>query len=586
MSYEEEIRIQGVPVSEGIAIGIPFFLSVSQEEIIPEFPITVGEVDDEIARYRRALFSSKEDLEKLQCDLAIEGSQDAVTIIDTHIQMLKDPMMTTHMEEQIRQMRQNTESVFRSVISDYERRFSQTSNSFFQQRLVDVMDLSKRILGHLNPREKFSLSDIPPNSVVFAKELIPSDTAEAQATSVSAFVTQMGGGNSHAALIARAKGIPFVANIDMELLQNVYGKCVIVDGISGEIIFNPSGLTLKRYGELKSRLKKHYTLLEQESSLASETVDGYPIKVYANAGSINELDPIFPQGASGIGLFRTEYLFLRSPDFFVSEEHQYTAYREVIEKAPGLPVVIRVFDLGGDKYSEEFAELRESPSSFLGCRGIRFLLRRKDIFKTQLRALLRAGRFGNIKILLPLISDVKELLESKELIKEVQEELHLEQIPFKRNIPIGCMIEVPSAVLICDILAQQSDFLSIGTNDLVQYTLGVDRSCTIVGDACFPVHPSIVRMIKMIVLAGRLYDKPVTICGEFASNPLIVPMLLGLGIDEFSCSPRYIPIIKRVIRRCSVLQTYALAEKILQSNTTSEITQLLLEGYTQAMRSD
>lgn len=586
MKEEKEIRIQGVPVSEGIAIGVPFFLSVSQDESIPEFPITIGEVDDEIARYRRALFSSQEDLERLQCDLAIEGSQDAVTIIDTHIQMLKDPMMTTHMEEQIRQMRQNTESVFRSVISDYEKRFSLTTDSFFQQRLVDVMDLSKRILGHLNPREKFSLSDIPPNSVVFAKELIPSDTAEAQAKSVSAFVTQTGGGNSHAALIARAKGIPFVANIDMELLQNVYGKCVIVDGITGEVIFNPSGQTLKRYGDLKTRLKKHYSLLEQEACLPSETLDGYPIKVMANAGSLSELEPTFPQGAIGIGLFRTEYLFLRSPHFFVSEEQQYKAYQEVIEKASGLPIVIRVFDLGGDKYPEVFEELQESSNPFLGCRGIRFLLRRKDIFKTQIRALLRAGRLGNIKILLPLISDVKELIESKELIREVQDELTEQQIPFEKNIPVGCMIEVPSAVLICDILAQQSDFLSIGTNDLVQYTLGVDRCHTPSGDACFPVHPSIVRMIKMIVLAGRMHNKTVTICGEFASNPLLIPLLLGLGIDEFSCSPRYIPIIKRVIRRCSVLQTYALAEKILQSNTTPEITQLLLEGYQQAMRSD
>ncbi len=572
---QKEVWLQGFPVSEGIAIGVPFFLN-PEEDQIPEFPITMGEVDDEIARYRRALFSSREDLKRLQKDLVCEGSDDAVSIIDSHIQMLEDPLITTHMEERIRQMLQNTESVFHSVIRDYEMRYRQGSDAFFQQRLVDVMDLAKRVLRHLCPKGKVPLPEIPFNSIVFANELIPSYTAAAQTSRVHAFVTQAGGGNSHAALIARAKGIPYVVCPDMRRFEQMPCLSVIVDGQTGDIILNPSQLTLKKYQQKKTCLKTSYQLLQKELQYETETMDGCPVRVLANIGHLNDLNDLTQVGADGVGLFRTEYLFFQNHTLSSSEELQYQTYFELMQRVPHQPVVIRVFDVGGDKNFEFFKSQQKEANPVLGCRGIRFLLRHLEIFKTQLRAILRAAVAGNARILLPLISDVTELVQARQIISDVEDELERRGLDFKRNIPVGCMIEVPSAVLICDALARQSDFLSIGTNDLVQYTLGIDRSNPFMSDACYPAHPSVIRMIKMVVTEAKRYNRPVSICGEIASNALFIPLLLGLGIDEFSCSSRYIPLIKRTVRKNNLLDTYRLAEKALSLTSSYDIAQLLL----------
>jgi phosphoenolpyruvate-protein phosphotransferase (PTS system enzyme I) len=578
MKSLEEILIRGFPVSEGIAIGVPFFLQPVEEEI-PEFPITLREVDDEIARYRNALFSSREDLTQLRDNLVTEASDTAATIIDSHISMLDDPLMTIHMEEKIRQMLQNPESVFQSVITDYEKRFSQTTNPFFQERLADVMDLAKRVLGHLCPRKGHSLSNVPFNSVVFAKELIPSHTASAEHCRVSAFVTQSGGGHSHAALIARAKGIPYVACVDVNFLQNVPSRSVIVDGQTGDVIFNPKPSTLEKYKQRKTCLKTSLQLLQKELQYEAETVDGCSIQVYANIGNISDLENIQQLGAEGVGLFRTEYLFFQHRQLISSEEDQYHAYVRLIRSVGDMPIVIRVFDVGGDKNPELFAEGEREPNPVLGCRGIRFLLRHREIFRIQLRAILRAAVHGDVRILLPLISDIGELETSRTLISEISHSLASEGIQFKPNIPVGCMIEVPSAVLICDALSQRSDFLSIGTNDLVQYTLGIDRSNPAMSDFCYPAHPSVLRMIKMVNTEAKRHGKSVTICGEIASNPLFVPLLLGLGVDQLSCSPRYIPIVKRAIRQTTLLSAYELAGRVLRLNSTMEVSQVLLEAY-------
>lgn len=575
---QKEILIKGFPVSEGIAIGIPFFLQPVEEEV-PEFPITLREVDDEIARYRSALFSSRQDLTQLRTHLAEEASADAATIIDSHIQMLEDPLMTVHMEEKIRQTLQNPESVFQSVITDYEKRFSQKTDGFFQERLVDVIDLAKRVLGHLCPSKGPSLNNVPFNSIVFADELIPSHTASAQTVRVSAFVTQSGGGNSHAALIARAKGIPYVACVDISALQNIPSKCVIVDGQTGDVIFNPTPLTLEKYKQRKTCIKTTYQLLQKELQYDAETIDGCAIQVFANIGDVGDLENIHQLGAEGVGLFRTEYLFFQHRQLISSEEEQYRAYIELVRTVGKGPIVIRVFDVGGDKNPELFSEGMKEPNPVLGCRGIRFLLRHKEIFKTQLRALLRAGVHGDVRILLPLISDLSELEASRALISEIENALRSEGIPFKANIPVGCMIEVPSAVLICDALAKKSDFLSIGTNDLVQYTLGIDRSNPAMSDFCYPAHPSVLRMIKMVNTEAKRHGKTVSICGEIASNPFFVPLLLGLGVDQLSCSPRYIPIVKRAIRQTSLLAACNLAQRVLRLNSTKEVSQVLLEAY-------
>jgi phosphotransferase system enzyme I (PtsI) len=584
MDKQEEILVRGFPVSDGVAIGIPFFLNPIVEEI-PEFPITLKEVDDEIERYRSALFSSREDLQMLRKNLAEEASQDAATIIETHIQMLDDPLITHHMEDKIRQTLQNSESVFHLVMTDYGKRFSQKTDAFFQQRLVDVMDLANRVLGHLCPSTGSSLSSVPFNSVVFTKELIPSHTASAESSRVSAFVTQSGGGNSHAALIARAKGIPYVACVDIGSLQNINARCVIVDGQSGEVIFNPKPKTLQTYKQRKTRIKTSYQILQKELHYDSETIDGCSIQVFANIGNIGDLDNLQQYGPEGIGLFRTEYLFFQHRHLISSEEEQYEAYVKLIQAVGDMPIVIRVFDVGGDKNPELFSEGEKEPNPVLGCRGIRFLLRHPEIFKIQLRAILRAAVHGDVRILLPLISDIGELRASKELINQICDSLSSEKIPFKANIPVGSMIEVPSAVLICDSLAEGSDFLSIGTNDLVQYTLGIDRSNPVMSDFCYPAHPSVLRMIKMVNTEAKRHGKTVTICGEIASNPIFVPLLLGLGVDQLSCSPRYIPIVKRAIRKTSLLAAYELAQRVLRLNSAMEVSEVLLKAYNHSIAS-
>lgn len=572
----EERRFQGVPVSEGIAIGAPFFLTEEQTQV-PEFPISLGEVDEEIERYRRALSFSREDLRQLQSDLSGKGSEDAVTILDTHIQMLEDPMMTTQMEEKIRRMLRNTESVFNLAIRDYGDRISQLPNKFFQQRMVDVMDLAQRVLGHLSDRARHSVKEIPLDSVVFTRELTPSHSAAARAQHVCAFVSKLGSGHSHAALIARAKGIPYVSDIDIEILLTVACRQVIVDGLTGEVILNPSMDTLEKYRQKKNALRVSAQALQEESHYDTETSDGCPVRVYANLGDLGGIDEVASCGADGVGLFRTEYLVLEDRDFIFSEEVQHRVYREIIQKMKGAPAVIRVFDVGGEKTPDQMKKEVGEEEGILGCRGIRYLLKRPDLFKIQLRALLRAGLEGDLRLLLPLISDVRELLEAYRMIEEIMEELESEGVPYKKKVPVGCMIEVPSAVLICDLLAERCDFVAIGTNDLMQYTLGIDRSHAFTKEFCYPVHPSVIRMIKMVVTECRRLNRQVSICGEIASNPLFTPLLLGLGVTELSCAPRYVSRIKQAVRKNSLLNTFDLAERILRMSSSAEIFQVLTQ---------
>lgn len=572
---EKEIYLKGAPISEGIAIGVLVFLE-QESDRIPDFPISTGEVEGEINRYRNALSSSRADLKKLQEDLSEEGSKEVALIIGTHIQMLDDPLMTTHMETKIREMLKNTEAVVNTVMGEYEKRFNQaTTDAFFKQRLLDIKDLSLRVLNKLCASQKTSLETISPNSIVFTKELKPSYTASTPYSKIGAFVTEDGGGTSHAAIIARAKGIPYVSNINLDLLHQAEGRPVIVDGLTGDIIINPTKKTLDKYQKLRNRLTAYYDDLEKDHSLPAETYDGLRIHLYANINTANDIDQLFHHGGEGVGLFRSEYLFMRDSSLLFDEERQYLIYRKMFRKIQGLSLTFRVLDLGGDKEIPYFSEMLKEPNPVLGCRGIRFLLRRKDILTTQLQALIRAAAGHRIQILLPIISDVEEFREVKNLILSIQNELKIKGVEHQQNLPIGCMLEVPSAILICDILAQESDFLSLGTNDLIQYTLGIDRNNPGMSDFYYPTHPGIIRMIKMTILEAKRCQKTVTICGEIASNPLFTPLLIGLGVEHFSCASRFIPLIKRTIRYLSIVQCYKIAEHILSLKTSSEIASYL-----------
>lgn len=568
-----EIILKGAPISGGIAIGTLYFIEGLQEEIVPEFSIPSAEVEKEIGRYRRAITSSREDLHDLQRFLAKEGSTEAVSIIDTHIQMLEDPFMTTFMEKKIRQRMKNTETVFRSVMSDYEKEFSKVKDTFFKQRLLDVKDLSQRILRNLHPKKFLDGKKIPENSIIFTKELIPSSSAQASKWQVRGFITEIGGTTSHAALIARSKGIPYVANISIDALYPLKGSPVIIDGRTGGIIVNPKEETLKAYQE---KLEDHPPPSDNKQDSTDEgthTTNGVKVDVYANIENLSDLDLLASHNAEGIGLFRSEFLFFGKELHTFSEEDQFILYQQVMEKAKGMPVVFRTFDVGGDKGNVNHYEPEPNPA--LGCRGIRFLLKNRDIFAQQLRALLRVSLDGDLRILLPMISDIEELFIAKEMIQEAALQLRSEEHEIADEIPLGCMIEVPSVAFMSHAIARECDFLSIGTNDLIQYTLAADRATEKTNSYYSPTHPSILRLILHVVQEANRFDTPVSLCGEIASDLKFVPLLLGLGVRKFSCSSRFIPEVKKLISTLSIDELKEFTDKALDLESAREVEEFL-----------
>ncbi|MBI5272424.1 MAG: phosphoenolpyruvate--protein phosphotransferase [Chlamydiia bacterium] len=578
MSHTEEVVLRGLPISKGIGIGLPVFFS-SHEEDVQELPISKKEIDEEIYRYRNALDLSRKDVERLQRMSLRDGPPEIVAILGTHLEMMQDPLMTTGIEDKIRGMQQKTETIFCSLIEEYKQRFSILQDAYFQDRVRDVVDVSRRILSYLRPVGRVRITEVPHNSIVLAHELVPSETIEANAILVGAFVTSAGGITSHAAIIARAKGIPYVANVDIKLLKRIEIRGAIVDGSQGLVIVNPSRATLKRYQEVRRGYLQNDRKLKNSSHLRGETVDGYEIRIFANLENPKEVELLRKSGAAGVGLFRSEYLFLFRKRF-PTEEEQFEIYKKMARSLRGKPLVIRVFDIGGDKKADFMPEDRDAQYFFnigselnpaLGCRAIRFLLRYPEIFKAQLRAILRASRFGDIQILIPMVSDISEILAVRAIIKTLREDLCKEGIKLTKEVPLGCMIEVPSSALMCDALAREIDFLSIGTNDLVQYVLAADRSNPNTADLYFSTHPSILRLIRMIVSSANQAQKPVLLCGECAADPAMIPILIGLGIRELSVSARHIPLVKHTIRKWRILEACRLAEGALEYGSAKEL---------------
>lgn len=573
---QREIYLRGYPICTGIAIGKPFIFSPPEEKV-PEFTVTKDEVDGEVERYYQALKNSRKDLLSLQRRLQREGGSDAVAILRSHLEIMRDPMITINVEKEIRKKKKNTEYIFKMVVGEYEKKFSKITDQFFQERLKDVQDISRRIICHLRNSPKNSLASLNESSIIFAHELSPSDTAEANTESIFAFVTRSGSETSHVAIMARAKGIPFVSKVDFpELKNNEIGQ-VIVDGSTGDVVINPSQKTLAYYQKEQKKLNVKARGLRRRGAYKAETIDGHKVSLSANIEMLNELDDFQHYGCEGIGLFRSEYLFL-ARDSFPTEEEQFVVYRSIVEKVNGHFAVIRTFDIGGDKFGNLYPT-RHEENPYLGCRAIRLMLKEKAAFKAQIRAILRASAFGEVSILFPMISGVLEFREAKQVVEEVKQELYTKGIPFEKSIPIGCMIEVPSAAITADILAKEADFLSIGTNDLVQYSLAVDRSNPDMSYLYTPAHPSIIRLIKMVVKEGGRAGTPVSLCGEIAADPKFTPLLLGLGVQELSLASPAFPVIKNVIRHLSIVEATELADHILTLSTYADIESALEEAY-------
>jgi phosphotransferase system enzyme I (PtsI) len=578
----EEVILRGVPISKGIGIGAPVFFANMDEEVI-EVAIPNKEIETEIDRYRKALEMSRRDLENLQKLSQKEGPPEITAILGTHLEIMQDPMLTKNIEDKIRDSQRNTESIFHKLIEEYKIRFSTLQDAYFQERVRDVVDVSRRILGHLRPLSQVRMTEMPDNSIILAHELVPSETVEANATLVSAFVTAAGGITSHAAIIARAKGIPYVTNVDVRHLKNVEVQSLIVDGTSGIVIVNPTDETLKKYQSLQKKQVQTDKKLKSSTHLKGETIDGYEVQLFANLENPNEIDLLLKNGAAGVGLFRSEYLFL-SRRAFPDEEEQFEIYQKMVKALKNRPFVIRVFDVGGEKtvdlplqhpHSKYFRSIGHELNPALGCRAIRFLFRNPEILDAQLRAIIRASAFGEVQILIPMVSDVSEIRMVREKVAQIQEEFRQKKIKFAKSIPIGCMIEVPASAIMCDALAQEVDFLSIGTNDLVQYVMAADRSNANTSELYFSIHPSILRLIRMVVTSANEAGKPVILCGEVAADPMMIPLLIGLGIREFSVAARHIPLVKHTIRKWRILEACRLAEGALEHASSQELKQYL-----------
>ena len=582
LEHRHEIRLKGSPICSGIAIGSPFLFNFFEDEV-PEFSIPDSEIENEVQRYRSALEKSRNEVQYLQKQLNLDGALDGVMILETHLQIMKDDLITTGLEGAIVEKQKNAEYLFSLFIRDYEQKLAKLTGEMFREKIRDVQDIAARILRNLKKSVKLSLAEIKENAIVFAKDLAPSDAAEAKKTHIGAFVTEVGGKTSHAAIVARSRGIPYVSSINLAQVGLKKGDVIIIDGRSGEVIINPTATTLLLYKDLQSQLKVYLENLGQVGELLTETPDSYKVRLSANIEAIDELQFVHKYRGDGIGLFRSEYICLDKKGF-PTEDEQFEIYKQFAQGANGLPIVIRTFDVGGDK-SGAFFNIGEA-NPFLGCRAIRYMLQNPTIFRTQLRAILRSSVFGQVKVMFPMVSGAFELLEAKKLLKEEMSKLDQESISYDKNIKIGCMIEIPSAAITCDEFAKHCDFLSIGTNDLVQYSLAVDRGNQMMSYLYNPADPSVIRLIKMVVIEANRNGIPVSVCGEIAADPRFTALLLGLGVHELSCTARFIPIVKNTIRRTSIISACQLAETILKMRSYKEIQQKLNEEYEKLIPQD
>jgi phosphotransferase system enzyme I (PtsI) len=572
------MKFKGIGVSPGIAIGKTLVLN--RERIKAETrKITPDSVESEIQRFRTALAKSIEQLETVKQHFSSQVGESHAYILDSHILMLKDTMLTEGTTEVIQKELITAEGALKKVLDDFLAVFNAIEDDYLKERKSDIVHVGERILRNLSGHAQRSLADLTEDVIVVAHDIAPADTMQMNRKHVKGFATDLGGKTSHTGIIARSMEIPAVAGMGNITAWVQSGDPIILDGSSGTIILHPDNETFNRYLEKQRRYVYFEKELQKLAFLPAETRDGCKIRLAANIETPDDVCGVLEHGADGVGLYRSEFLYLKR-SHLPTEEEQFQAYKDALEMVYPESMVIRTLDLGGDKLIDHIPYSGE-PNPSMGLRAIRFCLQHQDIFKTQLRALARASVYGNLKILLPMISGVLELRMAKEIFHDVLEELRREGKEFKEKIPIGAMIEVPSAALVVDLMAREVDFLSIGTNDLIQYTLAIDRVNEHVAYLYEPLHPAVMRMLKYVMTVAKEVKIPVSLCGEVAGDPIYAPALMGLGLREFSMNSVSVPRVKRIIREVTLDESKRLANQILTLSTAREI-----EEYTnQYMRS-
>lgn len=557
------MEFAGISASPGIARGRAF-LFLDDKLTVPRHHIEASQVEYEYGRFLTALGKASEEVKGLA-----RGRN--ARLFDAQILMFDDPDLKSRVREALEEQLRNVEWVLLQIIEEMSQKLEAVDNQYLRERTVDFSDAGSRILGHLLFRPKVQLSDVKSEVILVTHNLMPSDTLGLDRRLVLGIAADVGGKTSHTAILARSSEIPAVLGLSDISRHVKSGDEVIVDGIRGTVIVEPDDLTRDLYDERRKDWQRKYVILKELRELPAETVDGKLVSIEANIELPEEVDSVLTHGGDGIGLFRSEFLFLQ-PNRFPSEEDQYHAYSSVLKAMRGRSVTIRTLDLGGDKIMPGFS-LGADANPLLGWRAVRFCLAKPEIFRTQLRALLRSSVNGNLRIMFPLISGAEELSRIVETLTEVKAELRRENIQFREEIPIGIMIEVPSAALSSDILAAQADFFSIGTNDLIQYTLAVDRGNERVAYLYEPFHPGVLRLIRTTIENAHACGLPVGMCGEMAGDPIATVVLLGLGLDSFSMGPIAIPLIKRIIRSVGVMEAEAFARSLVPMRSAAQIEQ-------------
>ena len=564
-----ELKLRGIPVSEGVSRGRVVVLN--RDRIIPaktNFK-TLNQADEE-ARFQAALDKTRQQILEVQKRLHDEIGAKQSLIFDAHLLVLEDPVVLEEVKRKIRKEKVSSEYALYTASEKYAEALSAVEDSYLSERAADIRDVIQRALENLTGQSKqVGLSDLTEPCIVVANDLTPSDTAMLDPKKVLGFITAAGSKTSHTAILARSLQIPAVLGLGKEIDELKPGQSILLDGFNGFVVISPSDQVLFEYGQLVKRQNSIETSLDEIRTEAAKTLDGHSIILSANIERASDVQAVLKSGATGVGLFRTEFLFINRKDL-PNEEEQFQAYKKVSESLTPEPVIIRTLDLGGDKLLSHVNVAAEM-NPFLGWRAIRLCLQEKDLFRTQLRAILRASAFGDLKIMYPMVSGIDELDEANKILEECRKELREKGEEFSEDIEIGVMIETPSAAMISDKLAKRVQFFSIGTNDLIQYALAVDRLNEKIAHLYEPTHPGILRLIKTTVDAGKANGIWTGVCGEMASDLSMVPLLIGLGVEELSVASSMVPRVKMLIRNINISKAKELANFAINSDSPKEI---------------
>ncbi len=580
---KSEVTVQGISASQGIAYG-PIFVYIQSDVEVPEYQVDPEKRLDEVARFEQALVETRHQIQKIQGEVEKNLGSDEARIFDAHLLVLEDQALIAETIREFENTACNIETCFNRVSQRYIKAFDEIDDEYLRERAGDIRDVAQRVLSNLLGHTSQMLSQLVEKRVVVANNISPSDAASIDRSQALAIVTDSGSKTSHAVIVARSMKVPAVVGVRDFTGKVRAGDWVLVDGYEGTVILNPGEQTLFRYGQIQRRRKSEEQRLLEANRLPAITLDGVTVPLRANIEQADESALVKDYLADGVGLFRTEFLYFNS-DHVPTEEEQYRAYRDVAETLAPDPVVIRTLDIGGDKPMAASPHLfpRED-NPFLGYRAIRFCLDQVEIFKDQLRAILRASAHGNVQLMYPMISGRDELAQANAVLAECREELRAKGIPFDENLQVGSMIEIPSAAYTADLLARDCDFFSIGTNDLIQYLLAIDRVNDRIAHLYEPTHPAVVRTLRHIIDEAHRAGIKVSICGEMASDPILIPLLLGLGVDELSMSPPLIPAARFLLRSITLADAAGLASAALQMDSPKAIQTLCADFCAERMK--